>query len=172
MQQAIRDAFPEYRVIDCSTKGNEAIVTILKLCMANKNLIVYIRKHEHNQNYFDFLDSQERLKQFHDPRPLLEIVLNLDNFVGFRDDTFPIENKIRDIRKNLLDDDACALCFEKKSETNQIHICGSCSHSMCITCLTSLVRSQIDNGKAIKNYSTGKIEFKCPTCNQVLNATI
>jgi hypothetical protein len=167
MEQVIKDTFIDYRVIDCTNKNNDAINTIVKLCHANKNIIVYIKRHENNQKYFQFIEMMEKQQEFHDPKPLVELVLNLDNYVGFRESNITIDKKIRDIRKSLLDDDECSICMEKKSESTRLFVCANCSNSTCMKCLGEHIKSQVIDGKATKDFITGKIYFECASCRQL-----
>lgn len=166
MEQLIASTFTNYRVIDCTNKNDDAIETIVKLCHANKNIIVYIKRHESNQRYFRFLELLEKQKQFYDPKPLVELVLNSDNYVGFREGDITVEKKIRDIRKSLLNDEECSICMEKKSESVTIFICKHCSNSTCMNCLGLMIVNQVKDGKATKDLSTEIIHFECASCRQ------
>jgi hypothetical protein len=172
MYQAIKDTFTNYQVLDCTGKKDDAIQTILNLCVRNKNIIIYIKRQNHNQQYFRLLEEIEKQKKFYDPKPLLELVLNSDNYLGFREGTITIEKKIRDVRKSLLNDDECAICMEKKSESLQFFICIHCSNSTCMKCLGEHIKTQVLNGKATKDFSTGKIQFECASCRQFNNFVI
>ncbi len=166
MEQQLKDAFPSYRIFDYSDKITRALPIIISLCKENKNFIVYIKKHEHNKEYFESLDQIEKQNQFNDPRPLIEIVLNSDNYVGFKKTDIPLDKKIRDIKKILLDDESCTICFKEKNEALQMLICAHCSNSMCMGCFHDLALSQLTNGKATKNFDTGIVSFECPSCRQ------
>ncbi len=166
MEQLLKDSFPSYRIFDYSNKPDYAINIIINICKKNNNFIVYIKKHEHNKNYFEALDHIEKQNQFNDPRSLIEIVLNSDNYVGFKSDDIPFDKKIRDIKKILLDDESCSICFKEKNEALQMLICSHCSNCMCMKCFNDLALSQLTNGKATKNFATGVVSFECPSCRQ------
>jgi hypothetical protein len=90
--------------------------------------------------------------------------LNSDNYVGFKSLDVPMDKKIRDVQKVLLDDESCAICFKEKDEALQMLICAKCSNSMCMDCFKTLAITQLSNGKATKNFTTGVVSFECPTC--------
>lgn len=165
MEEVLKETFENYYVYDYSNKNNNAIPTILRLCANNKNIIVYIKRHSENEEYFKTLEEIDKHNQFYDPRPILELVINSDNYVGFRED-MSIDKKIRNIRKNLLDDDACAICMEKKTELRQFFICKSCTNSVCMECLIEDIKNQIMVGKATKEQNSNKISFICASCRQ------
>lgn len=169
MEQAIKTAFPLHRVFDYSSKNDKAIPIILSMCVSDPKIIVYIRKNINNQQYFNLLDQSESTRQFADPRPILELVINSDNYVGFRDDSIDITSKIRDIGKNLIDNDECTICMSKQDHTLPMHICSHCSNRICMNCLGELVKSQIFNGKGQKDHDTGIIHFECPSCKKSID---
>ncbi len=172
MEQALKDTFTNYRILNCTDKNDDAIDTIVKLCHSNKNLIVYIRRHEDNQRYFRFLEIMEQRNQFYDPNPIIELVLNLDNYVGFRESDAQIEHKIRDVRKSLIDDEECTVCMEKKSETISLYICPHCSNSTCMNCLGGYIKTQVLDGNATHNSSNNKVYFKCASCRKTNDITL
>lgn len=166
MERVLKETFTNYKVLDCTDKNDSAIETIVKMCHTNKNIIVYIKRHELNQGYFRFLEFMERQKQFYDPKPLVELVLNSDNYVGFREGNMSIEKKIRDIRKSLFDEHECSICMDKKSDSVNLFICGNCSNSTCMNCLGEHIKTQVLNGKASHDPENGKVFFECATCRQ------
>ena len=172
MEQALKDTFSKYRILDCTNKNDDAIETIVKLCHANKNYIVYIKRHEQNQKYFRFLELLESQKQFYDPKPILELVLNSDNYLGFRESDFTIERKIRDIRKSLIDNEECTVCMENKSESVHLYVCPSCSNSTCMSCLGKYIKTQVLDGKATHDPETNKVYFECASCRKQNDITI
>lgn len=169
MEEAIRTAFPQHRVLDYSNKNDNAIPIILRMCASDPKIIVYIKKNYNNQQYFRLLDESESTRQFADPRPILELIINSDNYVGFRDDSMNISHKIRDIGKNLIDNDACTICMNKQDNNLSMHICSHCSNRICMNCIGELLKSQILNGKAQKNHDSGIIHFECPSCKKFID---
>lgn len=162
MEQALKKTFPKFRVFDYSIKKNDAIKTILHLCATTPDIIVYIKKNENNSDYFHFLDQMDSLKQFNDPKPLEEIIINSDNYFGFKE-SIPLLTKMRHIRKNLIDNQSCIVCFCEQTEILRFNNCVECTSPTCMECLSKYCIKNIEDGKASKD-SDGNLNFECMIC--------
>lgn len=45
------------------------------------------------------LDKNDRQKKFNDPRKFIEIILNSDNYIGFKSDDVPLDKKLETLKR-------------------------------------------------------------------------
>ena len=153
----LKEHFPTYKINDASNASIQGLLTIAKICNVRYGIIVYIKRNEKNEEYFKMAELNEKIKNnVLDEEEINEILISMDNYVYFRTSYTNDIDKIRHIRKNLIIDPHCSICYSEKTYENPHFNCEVCNSSYCYDCIF----------KSFKNYKF------CPCCRADLSKQI
>jgi len=134
----LKDNYSQYKINDSSNRNLTQIQKINEICMNNPNLIVYLKRNNINNEYFNFIEFIEKLTGVIDDGLIDTIIINRDNYIYVREYEKNPTKILRCINNNLLGNDECCVCYESKSKTQKHHICEECQIPLCYKCLVKI----------------------------------
>lgn len=149
--ELLKKNYPQYKINDSSNRNLFEIRKITNICINNPNIIVYLKKNNINENYFNLVECIEKSQNVIDNVPIDIIIINKDNYVYVRKNENNFIKILRCIDKNLLGNDSCCVCMESKSNNLHFVSCNECQTPTCKNCIQKLN------------------ELNCPCCKKELD---
>lgn len=135
--EMLKNNYTTYKINDSSDRDTIQIMKICDICIANPDIIVYVKKNDKNKLYFEVIEGFEKSNGIYDSNPIEIILINKDNYLYIRKNETNINNIMRSINKNLLNCVECCVCYEPKENIKHI-LCNKCQTPLCVKCLPKL----------------------------------
>lgn len=145
----LKENFKKHRITNKSDSSVEELGKICNICENNKNVhdvLVYIKRNENNEIYFKGIEMCEKRKGSLSNDKIELVIINKDNYVYFREGLYDETTIILMIKKSLLDEETCVICYENGNNNIAKIVCETCCSSVCKRCIFNLMKTE------------------CPTC--------
>jgi hypothetical protein len=144
---------PHYKVLNYSDKSKKEISNVIKFCVSNNKVIVFIKRTNTNVAYFKRVEAHENTT--HKVEKITSIFLNKDNYYYFTDNKSYVKNdgRLQFVKKAINNENICCYLCHKMFEGYKTGLsCNKCGNVLCNECL---LKSEVINSK-----------LKCPVCNE------
>jgi hypothetical protein len=146
IKKILNENFEKYIINNSSNRTMDEILKITQICQKCENIIAYIERNTKNEEYFKYIELYENLKGTKDINKIKIIILNKENYVYFRNLKYDEKTTTRMIKKSLIDENECVICYED-NEISKI-TCEQCCLYFCNNCLQKM----------------GNCKIVCPIC--------
>ena len=147
--ELLKNNYSQYKITDSSNRDLKQIYKITEICKNNPNIMVYIKRNQINNQYFEIVEMMDRINGINDPEPIETIILNKDNYVYVKKTEQDPIKVLRCINKNLITDEECCVCYEKKSSNKKLFLCTTCQIPICVECTRQITNKSCPHCKNV-----------------------
>ncbi len=158
IKEMLEENFKNKKTNNASERTMSEILKIAEICEKCEDLIVYMKRNKKNENYFIKIEKESKEKGMISKEKIEWILFNKDNYIYFREGRYDKRTMIMQIRKNLLEENNCAICLNNENILNIP--CEQCCSYICKKCLIQMTKIECpicrtDMKKYIKGVSLG-----------------